>query len=123
MGIHESAENYLETILILSNKLPFVRSIDISNELGYKKSSVSVAMKNLRENALISVDNLGYISLTDEGKKIAEHIYERHNFLCDWLVNLGVSKDIAEDDACKLEHILSPESYAAIKNNYTISKQ
>ena len=120
MAIHESAENYLETILILSKKLPSVRSIDICTELGYKKSSVSVAMKNLRENNLISVDTFGYITLTDNGKEIAERIYERHNFLCQWLIKMGVPEHIADEDACKLEHILSFESYDAIKTHFTL---
>lgn len=115
MIVNESAENYLETILILSKKLPVVRSVDIANELGFKKSSVSIAMKNLREKNHITVTDAGFIYLTDSGLKIAEIIYERHEFLSSWLTNLGVTTEIATEDACKIEHILSKESYDAIK--------
>lgn len=112
---NESVEDYLETILILSQKLPVVRAVDIANELGFKKPSVSIAMKNLREKEYIYVMEQGYIYLTDTGKEIAEMIYERHNFFKDWLVSMGVEEKTAADDACKIEHDLSPESYAAIK--------
>ena len=115
--INESAENYLETILELSRTLPVVRSVDIANELGYKKSSVSVAMKNLREKEHITVTDAGFIYLTESGKAIAEMIHERHELLTAWLTNLGVPKDIASDDACKLEHVLSKESFDAIKKH------
>ena len=107
---NESAENYLETILVLSRKLPVVRSVDIANELGFKKSSVSIAMKNH-----ITVTDAGFIYLTDSGRHIAELIYERHEFVSEWLMRLGVAPDIAIEDACKIEHILSKESYDAIK--------
>lgn len=90
MQIHESAENYLETILMLSKKLPVVRSVDIANELDFKKSSVSIAMKNLREGGKITVTQAGYIYLTDSGREIAEMIYERHEWLTNWLISLGV---------------------------------
>lgn len=113
---NESAENYLETILILSKKLPVVRSVDIANELGFKKSSVSIAMKNLREKNHITVTDAGFIYLTDSGKRIAELIYERHQFISEWFIKLGVPEDIAIEDACKIEHILSKESYDAMKN-------
>lgn len=116
MIVNESAENYLETILMLSKKLPVVRSVDIANELEFKKSSVSIAMKNLREKNHITVTDAGFIYLTDSGMKIAEMIYERHQFLSSWLISLGVSNEIATEDACKIEHILSKESYDAIKN-------
>ena len=116
MTIHESAENYLETILMLSQKLPVVRSVDIANELGFKKSSVSVAMKNLRENGYITVTDAGFIYLADSGKEIAERIYERHEFLSAWLQRLGVDAKIANDDACRMEHDMSAESFTAIKN-------
>lgn len=112
----ESAENYLETILILSQKLPVVRSIDVAVELGFKKSSVSVAMKHLRENEHIVVSDAGYISLTESGKEIADMIYERHQFLSSWLTSLGVDERTATEDACRIEHVISPESFAAIKN-------
>ena len=115
MVIHESAEDYLETILMLSKKLPVVRSIDIANEMGYKKSSVSIAMKNLREAEHIRVTKEGYIYLTDSGKEIAEMIYERHQILSSWLIKLGVDKKVAEEDACRIEHDISKESFNAIK--------
>ena len=115
MVIHESAEDYLETILMLSKKLPVVRSIDIANEMGYKKSSVSIAMKNLREAEHIRVTKEGYIYLTDSGKEIAEMIYERHQILSSWLIKLGVDKKVAEKDACRIEHDISKESFNAIK--------
>ena len=115
MRSNESSENYLETILILSGKKPVVRSVDIAEELGFKKSSVSVAMKNLREKELITVRPEGYIYLTEEGKKIADMIYERHQFLSEWLTRLGVPEKTATDDACRIEHVISPESFEAIK--------
>ena len=115
MKTNESAENYLETILILSHKLPVVRSVDIATELGFKKSSVSVAMKNLREKGHITVTEAGYIYLTDDGRAIAEMIYERHSFLTQCLTALGVPEDIAEEAACKIEHVISKESFEAIK--------
>lgn len=115
MKNNESAENYLETILILSQRLPVVRSIDVSVELGFKKSSVSVAMKNLRTKGYITVSDAGYISLTESGKEIADMIYERHNFLTGWLTSLGVDEKIAAEDACRIEHVISRESFAAIK--------
>ncbi len=113
--VNESAENYLETILMLSESLPAVRSVDVANELSFKKSSVSVAMKNLREKNHITVTEEGYLKLTDSGRAIAEMIRERHQILKALLVMLGVSDEIASEDACKLEHVLSEESYEAIK--------
>lgn len=119
MALHrnESAENYLETILDLSSKLPAVRAIDIVHELGYKKSSVSVAMKNLREKEHITVSDEGFISLTPSGLEIAQMIRERHQLLTAWLTRLGVPNEIASEDACKLEHVLSVESFEAIKKH------
>ena len=117
MRNNESSENYLETILILSKKLPVVRSVDIANELGFKKSSVSIAMKNLREKGHITVTDAGYIYLTESGKQIADMIYERHELLSSWLVRLGVPEEIATEDACRIEHVISKESFAAIKNH------
>lgn len=117
MNINESAENYLETILMLSRKLPVVRSIDIAIELNFKKSSISVAMKNLRENGYITVSDAGYISLTKSGKEIADTIYERHDLLSSWLVKLGVDEKIASEDACRMEHVISKESFEAIKRH------
>ena len=115
MNVNESAENYLETILILSKKLPVVRSVDIANELGFKKSSVSIAMKNLREKKHIVVSDAGFITLTSSGRAIAEMIFERHELIFDWLTKIGVPKAIALKDACKVEHVLSRESFEAIK--------
>lgn len=117
MHINESAENYLETILVLSKRLPVVRSVDIATELGYKKSSVSIAMKNLREKEHITVADSGYIYLTDSGRAIAEEIYERHELLSSWLTTLGVDPSIAAEDACKIEHVISRESFEAIKKH------
>lgn len=115
MHTNESAENYLETILILSRTLPVVRSVDVAEELGFKKSSVSVAMKNLREKHHITVTKEGYIYLTESGKEIAEMIYERHELVSQWLVRLGVDRKTADTDACKIEHVISKESFEAIK--------
>ena len=117
----ESTEMYLETILVLKNRLGLVRSIDIANEMGYKKSSVSIAMKNLRESEHIRVTKEGYIYLTDSGREIAEMIYERHQILSSWLIQLGVNKQTAEEDACRIEHDISKESFNAIKQ--AISEQ
>ncbi len=117
MKTNESAENYLETILILSKKHPVVRSVDIAAELGFKKSSVSVAMKNLREANHITVTKEGFIYLTESGKEIAEMIYERHEWLSSWLVKLGVDESIATEDACRIEHVISKESFQAIKDH------
>ena len=120
MAINESAENYLETILILSQKLPVVRSVDIANELGYKKSSVSIAMKNLREKEHITVTDAGFIYLTDSGKAIADMIYERHRLISQWLISLGVNEKTALEDACKIEHVISTESFEAFKKHIKI---
>lgn len=117
MHINESAENYLETILILSKSKPVVRSVDIAEELNFKKSSVSVAMKNLREKNHITVTKEGFIYLTPSGREIAEMIYERHEFLTMWLTRLGVDEEIAAQDACKIEHVISKESFEAIKKH------
>ena len=111
----ESSENYLKTILILSKRLPVVRSVDIANEMGFKKSSVSIAMKNLREKEHITVTEAGYIYLTESGKKIAETIYERNRFMSEMLMNWGVDPLIAERDACRIEHVISPETFEAFK--------
>ncbi|WP_251388960.1 metal-dependent transcriptional regulator [Mediterraneibacter agrestimuris] len=115
MHTNESAENYLETILILSKCRPVVRSVDIANELNFKKSSVSVAMKKLREGGYITVTPEGFIYLTEMGNALAEKIYERHLMLSSWLEQLGVTPEIASADACRIEHIISSESFEAIK--------
>ncbi len=122
MQIHESAENYLETILVLNNKNGSVRSIDIAMELGFSKPSVSIAMKNLRENGYIAVDDGGCITLLDKGRQIAETIYERHTLLSDWLITLGVDAKIAVEDACRIEHVISAESFQAIKDHVNNAK-
>lgn len=113
--ILESGEDYLETILVLHNRNGEVRSIDIAAELDYSKPSVSVAMKNLRERECITVDKGGYITLTEKGRAIAEKVYERHVLFTNWLISLGVSEDTAAEDACRIEHCLSAESFEAIK--------
>jgi len=117
LKIQESAEMYLETILILSQRNHNVRSIDIACELDYKKPSVSVAMKNLRENEFINMDSDGSITLTGKGKEIAETMYERHTIISDWLIHLGVDEDIAIEDACRMEHVISADSFNAIKKH------
>lgn len=119
MTLNESVENYLETILILSKNLPMVRSIDVATELNFKKPSVSVAMKNLREKEYITMTNEGYIHLTEAGEKIANMVYEKHTFLSSWLGNLGVDDKTAAEDACRIEHVISNESFEAIKKYVT----
>ncbi len=117
MKIQESAEMYLETILVLDHRNHSVRSIDIACELDYSKPSVSVAMKNLRENGYINIDADGYITLTEQGKKIADTMYERHTLISDWLIRLGVDKAVAVEDACRMEHVISADSFEAIKKH------
>ena len=118
MNIRESAENYLETILIIQERKGSVRSIDIANELNFSKPSVSVAMKNLRENGYISVDDNGFITLTDSGFEIADRMYERHRTISQYFMLLGVDPDTAVKDACRIEHIISIDSFEAIKREY-----
>lgn len=108
---------YLETILVLRQKLPQVRSIDIVNELNYKKSSVSVAMKKLRENGLIEMDDNGFITLTEKGEQIAATMLERHKLISDWLIQMGVDEATAIEDACRIEHVISHESFEALKKH------
>ncbi len=115
MNIHESAEDYLEAILKLKEDQGMVRSIDIVRELGFSKPSISVAMKNLRENGYIRMDDDGFITLLPPGEKIAQRIYERHQLLTEFLTQLGVSPENAAADACKIEHDLSDESYERIR--------
>ena len=119
MKIQESAENYLETILMLSKKQPFVRSIDIANELGFSKPSVSVAMKNLRTSGHILVNDAGHITLTESGLNITSSVLERHSVLSRMLMALGVDPEIASEDACRIEHVISQESFDAIKEHVT----
>lgn len=113
----ESIEDYLETIYILSQRLPVVRSVDIATELGYSKPSVSVAMKNLRNREFITVSEEGYISLTTDGKSLATRTFERHTVLANWLVSLGVNPQTASVDACKVEHDISQETFDALKKH------
>lgn len=111
-----SAEDYLETILLLSKKSDgAVRSIDIVNDMGFSKPSVSVAMKKLRENGLI-VMNGGRISLTPRGEEAAQNVYERHQTLYNWLISIGVDENVASVDACHIEHVISDETFRAVKN-------
>ena len=120
MRVYESAEDYLEAILVIGRRRGTVRSIDIANELHFSKPSVSVAMKNLREKKHITVTDAGFIYLTDEGRAIAEMIYERHEFLTSYLVSLGVPEKTAAEDACKIEHVISKESFEAMKQHITL---
>ena len=122
MKIQESAENYLETILILKERKGFVRSIDIAAELEFSKPSVSVAMKNLRENGYILVDKDGYITLTDAGRAIADKIYERHQMIAEILMALGVDEETAYRDSCKIEHDISDKSFECMKQHYLNAK-
>ena len=115
MAATESAENYLESILVLSQEKPVVRSVDVSNYTGYRKSSISIAMKNLKADGYITISPEGYIYLTEKGMQIASMIYERHQVLSAWLIRLGVDEKTAVDDACKIEHDISASSFAAIK--------
>lgn len=117
MKIQESAENYLEAIVIIHNRQGNVRSIDIANELGFSKPSVSVAMKNLRTNGYIEVDKEGFITLLDKGREIADKIYERHTLLSAWLVRMGVSTEVAAEDACRIEHVISAETFERLKEH------
>ena len=116
--IKQSAEDYLEAILVVGMTKKNVRSIDIVKKLNLSKPSVSVAMKKLRENGFINMDSEGFITLTDTGREIAEKIYDRHKFISKWLEELGVSKEVALSDACRIEHVLSDETFNAIKTNY-----
>lgn len=118
MEVHEATEMYLETILILKNRLGLVRSIDVATEMGYSKPTISVAMKKFRKEDLVTVDESGFINLTETGRDIAERIYERHQVLTHILVSLGVSQKNAEQDACKIEHDITDETFDALKKLY-----
>lgn len=117
MRLQESGEMYLETIYLLSKKGANIRSIDVAEEMGYSKPSVSRAVGLLKGANYINVDSYGYISLTESGKAVAERTYERHNLLTEFFVSLGVDKDIASEDACKIEHVISDEVFDAIKKS------
>lgn len=123
LKIQESAENYLETILMIYERKGSVRSIDIVNELEFSKPSVSIAMKNLREHGYISVDADGYITLNETGREIAERMYERHKFISQGLIRLGVDPKVAVEDACRIEHVISAESFEAIKKHCKFDEQ
>lgn len=123
MQIRESAENYLETILMLQKRRGQVRSIDIASELSFSKPSVSVAMKNLRLNGYIEIAPDGSISLLEKGRKVAEKVYERHTLLTQWLTMLGVSPETAAEDACRIEHVISAETFDVLKSHAAASKQ
>ncbi len=118
MNIRASAEDYLETILLLTKKTGMVRSIDIVEEMGFSKPSVSIAMKKLRENDFILMSNDGCITLTEKGEEAAKNVYDRHSTLYDWLVSIGVNAKTAAADACLMEHILSEEAFEAIKRQH-----
>lgn len=115
--IQESSENYLETILILHQRTGAVRSIDIAAEMEFSKPSVSVAMKHLRERGCITVDADGFITLTEEGRRIAEGVYQRHILFTQWLQSLGVDPEVAAEDACRIEHVISEETFQAIRRH------
>ena len=117
MNIYESAEDYLERILILQERNKEVRSIDIAHDMGFSKPSISIAMKKLKEAGLINIDKNGFITLTKEGHIIADKVYERHCVLTKVLTSIGVSEEQAEKDACKVEHVISEETFDAIKEH------
>ena len=117
MKIQESAENYLEAILIIKERNGEVRSVDVVNELGFSKPSISVAVKNMRAKGYITVSDEGYITLTEEGRKRAEKVYDRHKFFRKWLIGLGVDEKTANDDACRIEHVITDETFDAIKRS------
>mgnify|MGYP003290343632 FL=1 len=118
MAITEAVENYLETILILSKAQPDVHAIDICSYLGYSRPTVSIILKKMKDEGLVNVNSDNHITLTDEGRKIAERIFERHNLLSAFFIYLGVKKDQALEDACKIEHDLSQETYDLLKKHY-----
>lgn len=117
MALQESGEMYLETIYVLSQKSRFVRAIDVGEYMGYSKPSVSRAMGLLKNGGYIKVDENGFITLLEPGREVAEMIYERHTLLTQFLTRLGVSPEVAAEDACKLEHVISDESFQAIKKH------
>ncbi|HHU32763.1 MAG: metal-dependent transcriptional regulator [Zhaonellaceae bacterium] len=123
MKILEAGENYLETIYILSKRNKTVRSIDIANEMNYSKPTISVAMKQFRENGYIKMDDNGYITLTDKGLEIALRIYERHQIIAEFLMAIGVDEETAFDDSCKMEHHISQKSFECLKSFYLNNKE
>ncbi|MCI8443153.1 MAG: metal-dependent transcriptional regulator [Provencibacterium sp.] len=119
MEIHESAENYLEAILVLQQKNGAVRSIDVAQHMNFTKPSVSRAMSLFRQNGYVTMDRDGFIELTVSGREIAERIYERHRLLTDWLIHLGVSPETAAEDACRIEHDISRETFDCLKEFFS----
>ncbi len=117
MKSHESREDYLEAILVLSQKLPMVRSVDVANYMEFSKPSVSVAVANLKNALLLNVSPDGGLHLTDAGRALAEQIYERHRLLTEWLIGLGVDEETAAADACRIEHVLSQQSFEALRRH------
>lgn len=117
MRTHESREDYLEAILILSQQLPLVRSIDVANYMEFSKPSVSVAVANLKSALLLTVTDDGGLHLTDAGRALAEQVYERHNLLTEWLISLGVDKETAAADACRIEHVISQSSFECLRTH------
>ena len=117
MRVQESRENYLEAILMLQKKLGYVRSVDVANQLNFSRPSVSVAMANLRNLGLVTTDEHGFLHLTDEGRAEAEKVLERHLLITDWLVGLGVGEETAAEDACRIEHVISQESFDCIRRH------
>lgn len=122
MNHNESVEDYLETILIIGEEKPVVRSVDIANETGFSKPSISVAVKNMKAKDYITVSDEGYITLTDSGRAIAERVYDRHKFFRKWLIDLGVDEETANDDACRIEHVITEKTFEAIKNSVKENK-
>ena len=120
MKVQESAENYLETIFMLEKQCDGVHAIDVVSKLGYSKPSVSIAMKRLRENGYITIDKLQHIALTEKGRQIAERIYDRHRVLHDLLVKIGVDTEVAAQDACRIEHVISEETFACLRRHSQI---
>jgi len=117
MKSHESREDYLEAILVLSQKLPLVRSVDVANYMEFSKPSVSVAVANLKNALLLTVAPDGGLHLTDAGRALAEQIYERHRLLTEWLISLGVDEETAAADACRIEHVISQQSFEALRRH------
>ncbi len=117
--MNESREDYLEAILVVTQQKGYCRSIDVANELGYSKASVSIALSKLRDTNLVNVDEKGRLSLTEEGNKVAHHTYEKHRFLKDSLLEIGVSEEQAEYEACRIEHIISDDTFEKMKKHFS----
>ena len=123
MRIYESGENYLETILILKERQGLVKSIDVAKEMNFSKASVSRAVNKLKADGFLTIDNQGNLEFTEKGLKLATKIYERHRFFTEFFISLGIDPKLAADDACKIEHVLSSESYQAMKKFLNIKKE